>query len=132
MTAFMASLDLHLNPEFGEQVKEAVKGGMEDGFRQMTRVAARLSPYRTGNNARLISWTSTWGKRGENTDVSGDEAEVPGELGGAIFTQSGYGAYLELGTSRMGARPYIRPAVEQEVNYMLGRIKARISAFKGE
>lgn len=126
MTAFLASLELKLNKEFGEQVEEAVKAGMVDGFRQMVRVAARLSPYRTGNNARLISFATGWGINNGNTDVDGAEVGAMG-MSGAIFTQSGYGAYLELDTSRMGARPYIRPAVEQEVNYMLTRIRAQIA-----
>lgn len=34
-------------------------------------------------------------------------------LNGEIFTQSGYGGWLEVGTSKMAARPYFRPAFEQ-------------------
>jgi HK97 gp10 family phage protein len=30
-----------------------------------------------------------------------------------IYTESGYGGWLEIGTSRMAARPYFRPAFDQ-------------------
>ena len=60
----------------------------------VTAGAKRRSPYKTGTNRRSIRWAAPRG--GERT----------------IFTQSGYGAYLELGTKKMAARPYIRPALE--------------------
>ena len=34
-------------------------------------------------------------------------------LNGEVFTQSGYGGWLEVGTSKMAAQPYFRPAFEQ-------------------
>jgi HK97 gp10 family phage protein len=127
MPVFSAHIDLHLNEHFADQVDEAIQKGMADGFAQMVRVAARMSPYLTGNNARLISWTTNWGEQAGNSHTpSGQVIRKKGHLSGAIFTQSGYGGYLELGTSRMAARPYIRPAVEQEGQYMVERIKYHI------
>lgn len=41
-------------------------------------------------------------------------------LNGEIFTQSGYGGWLEVGTSKMAARPYFRPAFEQTRQDMAG------------
>ena len=37
----------------------------------------------------------------------------PQTLAGEIITTSGYGGYLEVGTRRMPARPYIVPAAEE-------------------
>lgn len=51
------------------------------------------SPYRTGNNRDSI-----------DMQVNGQE--------GMVYTESGYGGYLEIGTSQMPARPYIRPAFD--------------------
>jgi HK97 gp10 family phage protein len=48
----------------------------------------------TGHNARSI-----------DHKVTDDELQV--------YTESGYGGWLEIGTSKMEARPYFRPAFEQ-------------------
>ncbi|HUT58988.1 MAG TPA: HK97-gp10 family putative phage morphogenesis protein [Phycisphaerae bacterium] len=60
----------------------------------VTAEAKRRSPFKTGTNRRSINWDASRG--GERR----------------IFTQSGYGGYLELGTKKMAARPFIRPALE--------------------
>lgn len=39
-----------------------------------------------------------------------EEAPVPGKITGYIGTNSGYGAFVELGTSRMPARAFLSPA----------------------
>jgi HK97 gp10 family phage protein len=40
-----------------------------------------------------------------------------------LFTQSGYGGYLELGTSRMRAQPYLYPAFEMHIGQLAARVK---------
>ena len=67
------------------------------------------SPHITGNNARSI--------RTETEEVSG-------RVEGSIFTQSGYGGYLEVGTSKMAARPYLFPAVERHASKIFERMRA--------
>lgn len=37
-----------------------------------------------------------------------------------VFTESGYGGYLELGTVKMAARPYIKPAYQQAARELGG------------
>jgi HK97 gp10 family phage protein len=57
----------------------------------------------TGNNADSIDYS------------------VDSTRGGAtaqVFTQSGYGGWLEIGTSRMAARPYFAPAFQQAKDAM--------------
>ncbi len=62
----------------------------------MVFYAKSLSPYDTGNNRSSIAWQFDSG------------------LGVFIvFTESGYGGWLEIGTSIMAARPYLRPAFEK-------------------
>ena len=46
----------------------------------------------------------------------------------SIFTQSGYGGYLELGTAQMRAQPYIYPAFERHVSKIPVRIREKIEA----
>lgn len=60
----------------------------------VTELAKDKTPYDTGTNRASITW---------------DESEKQFR----VYTQSGYGAYLELGTSKMQAKPYIYPAFEE-------------------
>jgi HK97 gp10 family phage protein len=65
--------------------------GMADHARDLSPVAA----VNGGNNRDSINYESSG-------------------LEGRVFTESGYGGWLEIGTSRMAARPYFRPAFEQQ------------------
>lgn len=60
----------------------------------MVEVAKKKSPYKTGNNRRGIT------------------SKKKSVLGWEVFTTTGYGAYLELGTKNMAAQPYFAPAYE--------------------
>lgn len=57
--------------------------------------AADKSPYDTGNNRDSIKF----------------KAEKKDEY--IVFTESGYGGWLEIGTSKMPARPYIKTGYEE-------------------
>lgn len=62
---------------------------MADGCRERSPVAA----IKGGHNRDSIAWESSG-------------------LSGKVFSESGYGGWLEIGTSKMPARPYFRPAFE--------------------
>ena len=47
-------------------------------------------------------------------------------LSGMVFSTSGYGGWLEIGTSRMPARPHFKPAYDRHYPKLPSRIKARI------
>lgn len=57
--------------------------------------AADRSPVDTGNNRDSIKWEEL--RKGECI----------------VFTESGYGGWLEIGTSKMPARPYIKTGYEE-------------------
>lgn len=67
------------------------------------------------------TWPSIPASRGEKridhglnrASIDTDIVEVDAGVQATIFTQSGYGGYLESGTSKMPARPYLAPAVQQ-------------------
>ena len=63
------------------------------------------SPHKFGNNMRSINPNGTVNVR-EEIDIDPDNIDLD------VFTTSGYGGYLEVGTRKMGPRPYIVPAVE--------------------
>lgn len=64
----------------------------------MVAYAQRDSPFKKGHNRRSIRLEPP--------------SPQPQALAVSIVTESGYGGYLELGTERMEARPYIAPNYE--------------------
>jgi HK97 gp10 family phage protein len=67
----------------------------------MSAIASKNSPVDTGNNRDSIA---------TKTGMEG------GKPVGRVYTQSGYGGWLEIGTSRMAARPYLAPAYKEAKN----------------
>jgi len=65
----------------------------------MTDAAKSLSPYDTGHNRDSLTYKAQG-------------------LNGEVWTESGYGGWLEIGTSKMEAQPYFQPAFEQTVGEM--------------
>lgn len=70
-------------------------------------------PGGTGTNRRSIDVTVEDGPDGPHAE---------------LFTASGYGGYLEIGTSKMRAQPYLYPAFVLKMQGIQDRIKARIEA----
>jgi HK97 gp10 family phage protein len=68
----------------------------------------RHRPGGTGTNRRSI-----------DTEV----IDTPKGPQATLFTQSGYGGYLEIGTRFMAAQPYLWPAFRKFVNKIPQRIK---------
>lgn len=67
------------------------------------RHAATIVPVRTGRLKNSLFWDADYERQG-NTIV------------GAVGTNVEYAPYVEFGTRRMSARPYLRPAVENNAN----------------
>lgn len=68
-------------------------------------------PGGTGTNRRSIDYTV-------ETTERGTEAK--------LFTQDGYGGFLEVGTSKMRAQPYLYPAFIENVDKIPAAIKLKI------
>ena len=79
-------------PAAFRKMSDVASGRLRDFGEKMAVRAKRNSPHDTGHNRDSISM------------VEIDPLHVQ------VQTESGYGAYLELGTARMGARPYFAPA----------------------
>lgn len=91
----------------------AVKLGMRDleelcGI--MTELARQKTPVKTGKNRRSI---------GHTVRLRND---VPVAT---VFTSSGYGGWLEIGTSKMEARPYMAPAFDTAREVMRQKVAKR-------
>jgi len=97
----VAPFDLNWQFNFKlDELRRKVRSGAYQAIQEVFEIdiktdAAANTPVDTGNNRRSI-----------DTEVG----EVPEGIRAEIFTQSGYGGYLELGTVKMAARPYLYPA----------------------
>ena len=47
-----------------------------------------------------------------------------------LFTQSGYGGYLEVGTSKMSAQPYLFPAFQRHIPKLPTNVRAKIASHR--
>ncbi len=79
-------------------VKSLLKKGFEYMVNDVLNTSKELSPVKTGNNMRRV----------QEDKISDWQYNIE--------TYSGYGAYLELGTYKMGARPYLYPALTLHTN----------------
>jgi HK97 gp10 family phage protein len=95
--------------EARQRIQAAVlKATRESFLLDMVPEAKRGSPVLTGHNAATIDATV-------EPTPTGVKAEM--------FTASGYGGYLEVGTKRMKARPYLWPAFHNNVASLKQRIR---------
>ena len=102
MSANPVQVTINLNPAmFGETTAKSA-AIIREVANTAARYAKESSPYLTGHNRSSITMDETPGKSGD----------VPGF---SVYTQSGYGAFLELGTKRRAARPYIMPGIRRSI-----------------
>lgn len=109
-----------------EAAKEAVHAAILAGVTEVFELdikpdAVANSPVLTGTNRRTI-----------DTDVT----EVPEGVQAELYGQSGYSGYLELGTVKMKAQPYLYPAFNKFISKISEIIGEKIRAigpgnFKG-
>ncbi len=78
-----------------KRVEAATKGKLREFILTMQRKAKQKSPVLTGNNRRSISF------------------DMQGQKRARVYTESGYGGFLELGTARRAATPYFAPAFKE-------------------
>lgn len=106
-------IELNLNTE---ENKKLAKKALIDATREVFAIdikhaAMEGSPVDTGTNKRSIDTETT---------------ETATGVSATLFTQSGYGGYLELGTRKMRARPYLYPAFEENVGKIIPLAKEKM------
>jgi len=93
-----------------DKVKEATARGLKDVIIDMAGDVVKGSPVAEvggGTNRRSIEYKAKG-------------------LSGSIYSTSKYGGYLEVGTYKMAARPYFRPALDKHCKKLPERIKERL------
>lgn len=84
---------------FGDRAGAANEAALTAAGLIIQSGAQKRSPRKTGRNAASISM-----------EVTGSGLSAQAE----IATGTEYGPYLELGTVKMAARPYLRPALRED------------------
>ena len=109
-----SSIKLNLKTEQAtKQVIEASKLAMRDTVVEVLADSVRPpSPVLTGNNRRSMAGEASG--MGKVAGQGSAERQVnDSKIEGAVYSTSGYGGFLETGTSKMAARPYIKPATDK-------------------
>ncbi len=97
------------------EVIKASAQGLRDVVVDIANDAIQGSPVLTGNNRRSIKF---------EVGPGGEVAKK--ELEGAVYSTSGYGGYLETGTVKMAAQPYMKPALDKHAKDLPKQIKAHL------
>lgn len=122
--------------EADEKMKGAVRLGLRDTIGAIGRQSVHDSPVRYGNNRRSLfigvagmshSQSSREGRKSEDTWTGEDRSLLnDSKLEAAIYSTSGYGGFLETGTYKMPARPYIYPAFKSNESKLIPSIKKHL------
>ena len=108
--------------------RESLAQAVLAGARVVVQEAKRIVPVRTGNLQRSLhvgGYGSDGGLEGETTgtDIGGKTtSDTSASL--LVGTNVHYAGFVEFGTSRMAARPYLRPALDEhadDVAHVIGQ-----------
>lgn len=99
-----------------DQIRAAAETGVREVFElDMKPDAMQNAPVKTGNHRRMIDTEVTSTQRG---------------IEALLFSQSGYGAYLEVGTRFMAARPHLYPAFAKFKDRLYPSIEAQLKKLE--
>lgn len=105
-------------------VHKAGQKGLRDTVVSITHDAVQGSPVLTGHNRRsMAAEVSGMGTVARGEDSESERIVDDSKIQGAVYSTSGYGGFLEVGTSRMPARPYIKPAYDRHIGELPGNIE---------
>jgi len=121
---------VRVNEDAKRQAKNAVLTAVTEAFQlDMVPKAKELSPVTPEGleynrlkrpHAKL---TDVGGTGTNRRSIDSEVREVSEGVKGSMFTTSGYGGWLEVGTSKMRAQPYIWPAFRMYVGGIAKRVK---------
>ena len=119
-----AKVTMHTK-EVVNKVAEANRLAMRDTVVAVTEDVIEGSPVLTGNNARSIAGeVSGMGLVASGGDGGAERQVDDNKNEGAVYSTSGYGGYLDTGTTRMHPRPYFKPAADR--NYTAEKFASRV------
>ncbi len=110
-----ASIDLKFDTkELTDKTSEASRLAMRDTVVAIAGDAIAGSRAVTGNNRRSIAAeVSGMGLVETGGDGGAERVVDESKIEGAVYSTSGYGGYLEVGTEHMIGIPYFKPALDR-------------------
>lgn len=100
----------------GQEVEARVAAASQAAVDETNEAGATLArgaaPFRTGELQGSIGT--------EPASVSGDQVK------GQLVARAPHSIFVELGTSKMPAQPYLRPSADAENSKLAGRIRSRL------
>ena len=127
-----ATWDVNLKiKEVEEKVQKAYELSLKEVVVTIADAVIKGSPHVTGHNRRSIAYKTGnrvvkkgQPKGGEKPFTDTNPDLKPNE--GAVYSTSGYGGYLETGTSKMDPQPYFRPALDANIDKLPKGMKAHL------
>lgn len=116
------------NPAAKLQYKEAILAATKEVFDlDIKPEAVKNSPVTPEGLERNLSMgkkgAAAFGTGINRQSIDVEVEDTPDGPKGSLYTQSGYGGYLEVGTSKMRAQPYLWPALMKFKNKIAKRVK---------
>ena len=93
------------NKEAKAIIDKAIESGLKDTVVLISNQVVDKTPWLTGNNSRSIKY------------------EPKNRFSWEVYSTSGYGGWLEVGSTRMKPRPYFLPALDRYLPELPNRIK---------
>lgn len=126
MSYLGASIELTVNgPEFlkafGDAVFSAIKDEFEGPILEDAKANSPLGTEKMDDHKHLVHNRDSLRAIAFFTD--------DGPMG-KLFSTSGHGYFIEVGTRFMGARPYAWPALQKNIGGLMARIKSNISVIR--
>ncbi len=124
-----ASVELNLKiKEVTQAVEKATREAMRDTVVEVTHDTIHGSPKKTGHNMRSIAGeVSGMGVVNSGGEGGAERMVDDSKIEGTVYGTSGYSGYLEVGTVRMAARSYFRPALDR--NFSADKFAIRIKEY---
>lgn len=105
-------------------LNEALLAATQDVFAEITFTAAEHSP--------VLDKATSERYPGENRDsIQSKVTQVKKGVKARLFTTSGFGGFLELGTKNTAAQPYLFPAFEEHIGGLPEAVKERLEEISG-
>ena len=117
--------------EVQDKVKKATRLAIRDTVVAIhgdaIKNAKAIGAWKTGHNVRsLVSEVSGMGIVRQGEDAKPERVVDDSKLEGAVYSTSGYGGFIETGTVKMEARPYLKPALDRNIHKLPRKIKAEL------
>lgn len=132
---------VNLLPELLGAIEAATRDAAVDAAEAIAALASQDAPHATGALAAGIGvvapgYDSYTARAGDAADLNPGAdffpTPDPPDSGALVAVAAGYGEYVELGTARGPAQPFLEPAAAQVASSLEGIAAARLVASLGE